>query len=83
MKTQQERDLKSWKEIAIESAEFIKSRNPPNEVAVKDLDSGELTVVAYKPLHDGALTAAHKKLPFGSRVRVTAKRIEAGSDFGS
>jgi hypothetical protein len=37
------------KDIAIESAEFIKSRNPLNEVAVKDLDSGELTVVAYKP----------------------------------
>ena len=28
------------KDIAIESAEFIKSRNPLNEVAVKDLDSG-------------------------------------------
>lgn len=24
-----------------------------------------------RTLHDGALTAAHKKLPFGSRVRVT------------
>ena len=24
-----------------------------------------------RALHDGALTAAHKKLPFGSRVRVT------------
>src|SRR5262245_58475058 len=29
-----------------------------------------------RPLHDGALTAAHRTLPFGSRVRVTnhAKR---------
>ena len=25
-----------WKEIAIELAEFLKSRNPLNEVAVKD-----------------------------------------------
>jgi rare lipoprotein A len=24
-----------------------------------------------RPFHDGALTAAHKTLPFGSRVRVT------------
>jgi rare lipoprotein A len=24
-----------------------------------------------RPLHDGAFTAAHKRLPFGSRVRVT------------
>jgi peptidoglycan lytic transglycosylase len=24
-----------------------------------------------RPLHDGALTAAHRTLPFGSRVRVT------------
>ena len=53
------RDLKSWLRQAAQlprqerhrerAAEFIKSRNPLNEVAVKDLDSGELTVVAYKP----------------------------------
>ena len=43
------RSYRDRKDIAIESAEFIKSRNPLNEVAVKDLDSGELTVVAYKP----------------------------------
>ena len=27
-----------------------------------------------RPLNDGALTAAHKSLPFGTRVRVTNKR---------
>ena len=33
----------------IESAEFLKSRNPNCEVAVKDLRSEETTVVAFKP----------------------------------
>ena len=36
------RDIKS---VAIASAEFLKSRNPHSEVAVKDLQSGEVTVV--------------------------------------
>ena len=33
------------KAVAIASAEFLKSRNPHSEVAVKDLESGEVTVV--------------------------------------
>ena len=33
-----------------------------------------------RSLHDGALTAAHKRLPFGSRVRVTnhARTLSGG-----
>ena len=29
--------------------EYLKNRNPPSEVAVKDRRKGGLTVVAYKP----------------------------------
>ena len=31
------------------SAEFLKHRKPQSEVKVKDLQSGDVTVVAYKP----------------------------------
>ena len=30
-----------------------------------------ITTASGRSLHDGAFTAAHKRLPFGSRVRVT------------
>jgi hypothetical protein len=43
------RTYRDIKHIAIESAEYLKSRNPNSEVAVKDLKSGEVTVFAYKP----------------------------------
>jgi hypothetical protein len=36
------RDIKA---VAIASAEFLKSRNPHSEVAMKDLQTGEVTVV--------------------------------------
>lgn len=39
------RSYRDIKAVAIASAEFLKSRNPHNEVAVKDLQSGEVTVV--------------------------------------
>ena len=37
------------KNIAIASAEFLKHRTPQSEVKVKDLQSGEVIVVTYKP----------------------------------
>jgi hypothetical protein len=43
------RTYRDVKRVAIESAEYLKSRNPNSEVAVKDLKSGEVTVFAYKP----------------------------------
>jgi hypothetical protein len=39
------RTYRDAKQIAIASAEFLKSRNPNSEVTVKDLRSGEVTVV--------------------------------------
>jgi hypothetical protein len=39
------RSYRDRKEIAIASAEFLKSRNPHSEIAVKNLQSGEVTVV--------------------------------------
>ena len=39
------RSYRDIKAVAIASAEFLKSKNPPSEVAVKDLESGEVTVV--------------------------------------
>jgi hypothetical protein len=39
------RSYRDIKAVAIASAEFLKSRNQHSEVAVKDLQTGELTVV--------------------------------------
>jgi hypothetical protein len=39
------RSYRDIKAVAIASAEFLKSRNPHSEVAVKDLQTGEVTVV--------------------------------------
>ena len=35
------------KDVAIASAEFIKSHNPLSEVAVRDMKTGEITPVSY------------------------------------
>lgn len=43
------RSYRDRKDIAIASAEFLKHRNPHSEVKMKDLQSGEVTVVEYKP----------------------------------
>ena len=37
------------KDIAIEPAEFLKAKNPNSNIAVKDLRSGEVTPVAFRP----------------------------------
>ncbi len=39
------RSYRDIKAVAIASAEFLKSRKPHSEVAVKDLQTGEVTVV--------------------------------------
>ena len=39
------RSYRDIKAVAIASAEFLKSRNPHSEVAMKDLQTGEVTVV--------------------------------------
>jgi hypothetical protein len=43
------RSYRDRKDIAIASAEFLKHRNPQSELKVRDLQSGEVTVVVYKP----------------------------------
>ena len=43
------RSYRDRKEIAIASAEFLKHRNPQSEVKLRDLQSGEVIVVTYKP----------------------------------
>jgi hypothetical protein len=37
------------KDVAIASAELIKSHNPLSEVAVRDTKTGEITPVSYTP----------------------------------
>jgi hypothetical protein len=37
------------KDVAIASAELIKSHNPLSDVAVRHMETGELTPVSYKP----------------------------------
>jgi hypothetical protein len=43
------RSYRDIKAVAIASAEFLKSRNPNSNVAVKDLRTGEVTPVAFRP----------------------------------
>jgi hypothetical protein len=43
------RSYRDIKAVAIASAEFLKSRNPNSNVAVKDLQTGEVTPVAFRP----------------------------------
>jgi hypothetical protein len=43
------RSYRDIKAVAIASAEFLKSRNPNSNIAVKDLQTGEVTPVAFRP----------------------------------
>jgi hypothetical protein len=43
------RSYRDIKTVAIASAEFLKSRNPNSNIAVKDLRTGEVTPVAFRP----------------------------------
>jgi TusA-related sulfurtransferase len=43
------RSYRDIKQIAIESAEYLKIRNPNCEVAMKDLQSGEVIPITFKP----------------------------------
>ena len=43
------RSYRDIKAVAIASAEFLKSRNPNSNIAVKDLRTGEVTPVAFRP----------------------------------
>jgi hypothetical protein len=42
------RSYRDSKPVALEAAEYLKCRYPNSEVAVKDLQSGELTPAIYK-----------------------------------
>jgi hypothetical protein len=48
------RSYRDTKVAAIAGAEFLKSRNPSSEVAVKDLQSGKTTPVLFKPVRRAA-----------------------------
>jgi hypothetical protein len=43
------RSYRDIKAVAIASAEFLKTRNPNSNIAVKDLRTGEVTPVAFRP----------------------------------
>jgi hypothetical protein len=43
------RSYRDRKDIALQSAQFLKSRNPNSLVKLKDLQTGEETIVAFKP----------------------------------
>jgi hypothetical protein len=42
------RSHRDRREVAIEAAEFLKRKFPNCDIVVKDLQSGEVTAVAYK-----------------------------------
>jgi len=41
------------KDIALQTARFLKSQNPNSTITLKDLETGEETVVAFKAGGDG------------------------------
>jgi hypothetical protein len=43
------RSYRDTKPVALEAAEYLKRRYPNSEIAVKDLQSGEVTEAVYKP----------------------------------
>jgi hypothetical protein len=45
-KPRSHRDIKA---VAIETAEFLRSKNPNSDTAAKDLRIGEVTPVAFRP----------------------------------
>ena len=42
------RSYRDRKDIALQSAQFLKSRNPHSVVKVKDLHTGEEVIIAFK-----------------------------------
>ena len=42
------RSYRDRKDIALQSAQFLKSRNPHSVVKVKDLHTGEGVIIAFK-----------------------------------
>ena len=44
------RSFRDTKVAVIAGAEFLKSRNPNSDVAVKNLKTGEITPVLFKPV---------------------------------
>ena len=42
------RSYRDRKDIALQSAQFLKSRNPHRVVKVKDLHTGEEVIIAFK-----------------------------------
>jgi hypothetical protein len=45
-KPRSHRDIKA---VAIETAEFLRRKNPNSDIAAKDLRIGEVTPVAFRP----------------------------------
>jgi hypothetical protein len=43
------RSYRDRRQIAIESAEYLKSKNPNVEVTVRDMTTGETTVIEWRP----------------------------------
>jgi hypothetical protein len=43
------RTYRDRQDIALQTARFLKSRNPHSVVTLKDLQTGEETIVAFKP----------------------------------
>ena len=43
------RSYRDRQDIALQTARFLKSKNPNSVVKLKDLQTGEETVVAFKP----------------------------------
>jgi len=43
------RSYRDIKAVAIETAEFLKSKNPNSDIAARDLRIGEVTPVAFRP----------------------------------
>jgi hypothetical protein len=54
------RSYRDTKPMAIEAADYLKQRHPHSEVTVKDLKSGEVTAVTWKPRAAARMTSMRR-----------------------
>ncbi len=64
------RSYRDTKTDAVAAADFLKNRNPHTTIAVKDLQTGVVTMAIYKPDPDGTHAATRRSIL--SRLRASA-----------
>jgi hypothetical protein len=77
------RSYRDRQDIAIQTARFLKSRNPHSVVKLKDLQTGEETVVAFKSEQECLSSCARPALVHGVYKEITACSAANGASAAS